>query len=148
MEAARPLPRLIVAEDDQEDLMILLRVLEKHNLLTRISVVGDGSELVDYLTTHSRRKGSSARIPTVVLLDLKMPTMDGNEALRRIKQSNDLRHVPIVIFTTTRSDEDVDRCYHEGANAFVEKPRHVEGYDDVIATIRGFWLQTARLPYL
>jgi CheY-like chemotaxis protein len=109
--------------------------------------VADGEELVDYLLRRGKYESASASPrPDLILLDLNMPRKDGREALKEIRAHQELRRVPVVVFTTSRADTDIERVYELGANSFVTKPA---GFDELVATVTqltGYWFGTARLP--
>jgi CheY-like chemotaxis protein len=109
--------------------------------------VEDGEELLDYLRRRGRyAPPAPAPVPGLVLLDLNMPRKDGREALAEIKADPELRKIPVVVFTTSKRDEDVQRSYCAGANSFVVKPVTFQGLVDLMATLKRYWLETVELP--
>ena len=123
MREQNPTPLLLMAEDNDEDFFLAQEALGRCRARHRLSRVRDGLELMDYLLRRGpyADPASSPR-PTVILLDLNMPRKDGFETLREIKSDPALRRIPVVIFTTARVDENVQRGYDLGCNAFVQKP--------------------------
>ena len=140
-------PTILMADDDPDDRLLARRALEKHGLAGALRTVGDGEELMDYL----RRRGPYADPalsprPSLVLLDLNMPRKDGREALAEMKGDPALRQIPVVVLTTSRSDEEVFRSYDLGANSFVTKPVTFDGLSAVMQTLGLYWLRTVSLP--
>ncbi len=131
--------RILLAEDDPCDLELTLGALTKHHLASEIFVVRDGAETLDYLY---RRKAFSTREPgnpVVILLDLKMPKIDGAEVLKEIKSSELLKAIPVVILTSSRETQDLDKCYKLGANAYVVKPVKFAEFLAAIRDLSVFW---------
>jgi two-component system response regulator len=134
MEAARA--EVLLVEDDANDVAVALRALRLHLLADRVHVLRDGAELVDYLQTPSRQ----ARPPKLILLDLKMPRMDGRAALRELRSRPETRHIPVVMVSSSDRQSDVKECYELGANSFVVKqmnPSSPGAY--LVETVR-YWL--------
>ena len=114
---------ILMADDDLEDQMLMRDAWEKSRLYNDLRFVDDGEQLMDYL----HRRGAYADPtdsprPGVILLDLNMPIKDGREALREIKSDRELRHIPVVVLTTSKADEDIYRTYDLGVNSFITKP--------------------------
>ena len=127
---------VLLVEDDANDVAVALRALRRHALEDRVHVLRDGVELVDYLQSHDLH----ARPPKVILLDLKMPRLDGRAALRELRSRPDSRHIPVVIVSSSDQDRDVRECYELGATSFVVKqlnPRAPGEY--LVETVR-YWL--------
>jgi len=112
-----PRAEILLVEDDANDVAIAMRAFRKHSLDERVCVLRDGVELLEYLKTHDLR----GRPPKVILLDLKMPRMDGRAVLRELRSRPETRHVPVVIVSSSDHPGDVRECYELGANSFVVK---------------------------
>jgi two-component system response regulator len=112
-----PRADILLVEDDPNDVAVAMRAFRQNSLEDRVRVLRDGVELVDYLKTHDLR----ARPPKVILLDLKMPRMDGRAALRELRSRPETRHVPVVVVSSSDQPSDVRECYELGANSFVVK---------------------------
>lgn len=138
---------ILMADDDPDDRMLTIRALKKGRLANHVETVGDGEELMDYLLRRGEYADprSSPR-PGIILLDLNMPRMDGREALREIKSHPDLRRIPVVVLSTSETEEDILRSYDLGVNAFVTKPVSFNGLVDAVQKLGQFWLQVVRLP--
>ncbi len=140
-----------MAEDDPDDRYLAAEALrEAHsddNPDDNLIFVEDGEKLLQYL----RRQGDYAALPDtglpdLILLDLNMPRMDGREALREIKRDPFLKQIPIVVFTTSQSDEDVERSYALGVNSFIVKPTSFDEMVRAFGTVIDYWFETCRLP--
>jgi len=133
------LKRILLADDSARDVELTLAALEEHNLANEVVVVHDGAETWDYL----QRKGKFAGLPTanpgVVLLDLKMPKMDGLEVLRRMRADKKLEKIPVVMLTSSREERDVVESYALGVNAYVVKPVGFQEFIDAIKNLGLFW---------
>ena len=140
---------ILVAEDDPEDRLLARKALSESRRVDDVRFVEDGVELLAYLRQEGAYEAPGlAPVPGIILLDLNMPCVDGWEALAAIKQDARLRHIPIVVLTTSRADEDVLRSYGLGANSFITKPA---SFGDLIHVMNGFlhyWLDIARLPHV
>jgi CheY-like chemotaxis protein len=138
---------LLLAEDDPDDRLLTRQALEKSRLVNDLRCVEDGEELLDYL----RRRGKYADPkqsprPGLILLDLNMPRKDGREALREIKSDPRLRAIPIVVLTTSKSDEDVARTYNLGVNSYITKPARFSALVEVMQAIGKYWFEIVELP--
>ena len=108
---------VLLVEDDANDIAVAMRAFRRHSLEDRVRVLRDGAELVDYLQTHNLRLCP----PKLILLDLKMPRMDGRAALRELRSRPETRHIPVVVVSSSDRQSDVRECYELGANSFVVK---------------------------
>ena len=123
MESADKKPIIILmADDDDDDFMLTRKALGESRLLNRLMRVSDGEELLDYLNRRGDYNAENAPRPGVILLDLNMPRKDGREALKEIKSNDELRNIPIVVFTTSKAEEDIYKTYQLGVNSFITKP--------------------------
>ena len=132
---------LLLVEDNASDEKLTIRAFSKSNLANEIVVVRDGEEALEYLFGTGRYAGRNAGdLPAVVLLDLKLPRIDGLEVLRRIRADERTKLVPIIILTSSKEDEDRARGYTLGANAYVRKPVAFSEFTEAIRTLGLFWL--------
>jgi CheY-like chemotaxis protein len=130
---------ILLAEDNANDIELTLAALRQNRLLNDVTVVRDGAEALDFLyrrNAHASRLGGN---PVVMLLDLKMPKVDGLEVLRQVKSDPDLRAMPIVVLTSSREEQDLVRSYNLGVNAYVVKPVEFHDFVDAIRMLGGFW---------
>jgi DNA-binding response OmpR family regulator len=133
------LKRILLAEDSARDVELTLEALAEHRLANEVVVTRDGAEAWDYLNCTGKYASRPPGNPAVVLLDLKMPKMDGLEVLRAMRASEALRSVPVVMLTSSREERDVVDSYELGVNAYVVKP---VAFDDFVAAVRNlglFW---------
>lgn len=130
---------ILFAEDSAHDVELTLAAFAEHNLVNRVVVVSDGVEALDYLHARGRFEGRAPGNPAVVLLDLKMPRVDGLEVLRQIKQSESLRSIPVVILTSSREESDLVRGYSLGVNAYVVKPVDFQSFMEAVRQVGVFW---------
>ncbi len=139
---------ILLAEDNPNDIELTLAAFAESHLLNEIVVVRDGAETLDYLYARHAHQGRAGGQPVLILLDLKMPKVDGLEVLRTIKSDPALRLIPVVILTSSRQESDLIRSYGLGVNAYVVKP--VDFHDFVVAVkaLGGFWAVVNEPPPL
>lgn len=130
---------ILLVEDSPRDLELTLAALEKCQLANEIVIARDGAEAIDYLFARGPYEGRMAGDPTVVLLDLKLPKVDGLEVLEMVKKDDSLRHVPIVMLTSSREEQDLVTSYELGVNAFVVKPVEFNEFFKAIQDLGVFW---------
>ena len=128
-----------MAEDSQKDVELTLAALEEHNLMNKVDVVPDGEEALDYLYCRGKYRDRAPEPPVLVLLDLKMPKVDGLEVLRTIKQDPQLRALPVVMLTSSREERDLVESYKVGVNAYVVKPVEFQRFVHAIKDLGAFW---------
>lgn len=133
------LKRILVAEDSPNDLELTLAALAENRLANGVVAVRDGAEALDYLYRRGTFANRAAGNPALVLLDLKMPKVDGIEVLRRIKGDEALRRIPVVMLTSSREEQDLLRSYDLGVNAYVVKPVAFTEFMDAVRQLGGFW---------
>ena len=135
---------VLVVDDDPGDVMIIEEALATHGIGSTLHVVADGVHAMEFL----RREGVHARAPRpqLVLLDLNMPRKSGREVLEELAEDADLASIPVVVFTTSASDEDILCSYDLHANAYVTKPVDFTAFEDVVCQIERFYGQTVQLP--
>jgi len=135
---------ILLVEDNEDDVIITRRAIEKGGIRNRLYVVPDGEEALNFL----RREGKYRDVPRpgIILLDLKMPKIDGFEVLKQVKNDNDLKIIPIVILTSSGRDEDVRRAYTLGCNSYLVKPEKFEKLTETVMEIDQYWLKVSRIP--
>lgn len=140
------LKSILIAEDDQNDLELMMLGLSEVQLANEVITVSDGEEALDYLNRsgsfHDRETGN----PAVVLLDLKMPKVDGIEVLKHMKSCDSLKHIPVIILTSSKEEPDIKICYELEANAYVVKPVDFRQFIDAIKNIGMFWALLNEAP--
>ena len=135
---------ILLVEDDPADVELTSEALKDSKLWIKLRTVEDGEEAMAFL----RRKGKyqDAPEPDLVLLDLNLPKKDGREVLKEIKEDPDLKHIPVVILTTSSSEKDIVRTYHLGANCYITKPVGLDQFISVVSAIDNFWFTVVKLP--
>jgi two-component system, response regulator len=128
---------ILLIEDNPDDQALTLRALKKNNILNEVIVAGDGAEALSYLFSGDR---ADVPIPGLILLDLKLPKIDGLEVLRRIRADERTEIVPVVVLTSSKEQEDILNSYHSGANGYVRKPVNFSDFSDAVSTLGMFWL--------
>ena len=131
--------RILYVEDCAEDVELTLAALEKNGLANEVVVARDGVEAVEYLSRSGPFAERPAGNPAVVLLDIKMPRMDGLEVLRWIRSQVHLRSLPVVMLTSSREEQDIVESYHLGVNAYVVKPVEFQEFMQAVRTLGLFW---------
>ena len=137
---------ILLAEDNQNDIELILDALSKKNLANRVVVVNNGVELLEYLRYEGKYKMREIGFPAVILLDLKMPLMNGIEALEAIRSDKALKLIPIVMLTSSREEPDLKRCYELGVNAYVVKPVDFREFIDAVVDVGVFWALLNEIP--
>jgi two-component system, response regulator len=137
----------LMADDDPDDRLLIKEAFEESLLHNSIYFVEDGVELMDYLRNQDKFADPLlAPTPDLILLDLNMPRKDGREALAEIKQDSALRHIPVVVLTTSKAEEDIMRSYDIGAASYITKPVTFDGLVEAIRGLGQYWVQIVRLP--
>ena len=139
--------RLAVADDDADDRMLIEEALEDSKLANPVDFCVDGIDLLEYL----RREGKwehlkNEALPALILLDLNMPRMDGRKALAEIRKDDRLKRIPVVILTTSKSEEDIIRTYDTGVNSYITKPVTFDGLSEVVTALKHYWFELVALP--
>lgn len=140
------LKRILLVEDSENDVTLILAAFAEAHLAEKVVVANDGQEALDYLYRQGPHTGRSADNPSVVLLDLKLPRVDGLQVLRRMKGDPDLKLVPVVMFTSSREEVDLLRSYGLGANAYVIKPVCFQELELALKGLRVFWTEVNEPP--
>lgn len=130
---------ILLVEDDPQDVELTVTALGDHKLRNEIVVARDGVEALDFLYRRAAFAGRPAGLPVVILLDLKLPRVDGIEVLRQLRADERLRSVPVVILTSSRESRDLAECYRLGVNAYVVKPVRFAEFIEAVRHIGVFW---------
>jgi DNA-binding response OmpR family regulator len=139
METMNKLGRILLVEDDPKDVELTLTALEEYNLANEVIVARDGEEALDYLYSRGKFKTRSSDNPAVMLLDLKLPKVDGLEVLKQIKSEEKLRMIPVVVLTSSKEEKDMVASYKLGVNAYVVKPVDFHEFVNAIKELGAFW---------
>lgn len=133
------LKTILLAEDNPNDVELTIEALTEHNLANNVAVVNDGVEVMEYLRYEGNYKERKKGMPAVLLLDIKMPRMDGIEVLRSIRSDDHFKMLPVVMLTSSREEPDLEKCYELGVNAYVVKPVNFKDFIDAVQHIGIFW---------
>jgi CheY-like chemotaxis protein len=143
----KPTHAILLVEDNPADIKITQRALRDSDLAVDLIVLRDGQEALDYLLRRGTYAGDPGwRRPDLVLLDLNLPRLSGQELLRHIRAEAELNTVPVIVLTTSHRQEDVEAVYAAGANTYIEKPQDFDRFVQVLQTIQRYWLEMALLP--
>jgi two-component system, response regulator len=138
---------ILLADDDADDRLMAKEALEESRLLNPLDMVEDGEQLLKYLRrTDEFAHLTDQPLPGLILLDLNMPRMDGREALKAIKTDPKLCHIPIIVLTTSKAEEDIYRTYNLGVNSFITKPVSFSSLVDLMRNLGKYWFEIVTLP--
>ena len=140
------LKSILLAEDNPKDVELTLAALDEHNLANDVIVVNDGAEALDYLFCRGKFAMRTRGNPAVMLLDLKMPKVDGLQVLQAIKNEDNLRTIPVVILTSSREESDLVKSYKLGVNAYVVKPVDFREFVSAVSQLGVFWALINEAP--
>ena len=136
---------ILVAEDDIDDKCMLQMIFKDSGKNTLLEFVNNGLELINFLD-HISQHEDTLVYPHFILLDLNMPKMDGRKTLKELKDHRIYKKIPVIIFSTTKSEAEIDRCYELGANSYIVKPHNYKDLLQIMAVVSSYWLDTAALP--
>ncbi|WP_336367510.1 response regulator [Marinobacter sp. C2H3] len=138
---------IVLAEDDEDDQLIVRKAFQQARFRSPLHIVDNGRELMHYLRGEGRYQDREAYpMPGLILLDLNMPVMNGEEALAQIKADKNLQHIPVVILTTSDDQTGINRCYELGASTFITKPVTFSGFLNVVSELQLYWFSLVALP--
>ena len=135
---------ILLAEDNLDDVLITKRAWQKGQIKNKLYVVNDGEEALEFLFKKGRYVDAPS--PSLLLLDLKMPRVDGFEVLEKIKTNQELKKIPIIVLTSSRRDLDIDRAYELGCNSYIVKPVNFENFIEAVVEIQRYWLILCEIP--
>jgi len=141
-----PAKRILLVEDSTRDAELILGALEPHHLASEVAHVRDGAEALDYLYRRGPFADRSDAQPILMLLDLKLPKVDGLEVLRQIKGDAALKMIPVVMMTSSRQEQDLIRSYELGVNGYVVKPMKFPDFVEAVKQVSGFWTVINEVP--
>lgn len=138
---------ILLVEDNLNDAELAIRALKKNNLVNRLIHLKDGSEALDFIFAEGAYAGRNTdNLPKVVLLDLKMPKVNGIEVLQRLKSDSRTKKIPVVILTSSNEDPDIKVCYELGANSYVVKPVQFDGFAKAVNELGMYWMLINQPP--
>ena len=135
---------VLMADDDEDDRLLAGDAFRECGMEIDLRFVEDGAELLEYL--HGGGRWTNCPVPSLIILDLNMPRMDGRQALAAIKEHPVLKRIPVVVITTSKAEEDVLRSYDLGVSSFISKPGSYESLLALVRTLSNYWFRTVRLP--
>lgn len=135
---------ILLVEDNEGDILLTTEALQEGKILNKISVVRDGKQAMDFL--KKRNEYADAELPNLILLDINLPKQNGHEILRLIKADSDIKHIPIIMLTTSSSEKDILTAYKNFANCFIIKPVEVNDFINAVTKIEDFWINIVHLP--
>jgi two-component system response regulator len=132
---------ILLVEDNETDAELAMRAFRKHSIVNKVIHLKDGKSALNYLFGEGEFAGRNIRNkPKLILLDLKMPKVNGMEVLARIKSDENTRKIPVVVLTSSKENPDVERCYEMGANSYIVKPVEFDNFSKAIAEIGYYWI--------
>ena len=137
---------ILVADDDADDRFLIQTAFKENGYDDKIEFVENGVELLKFLNDISQNSSRESVFPGFILLDLNMPKKSGREVLQEIKQHPVFKTIPVIVYTTTKNESEIKRCYELGANTYIVKPARFEALLKVVEGIRSYWLTTASIP--
>ncbi|MEP6747355.1 MAG: response regulator [Bacteroidota bacterium] len=135
---------ILLVEDNAGDILLTTEALEEGKLVNRISVVTNGDEAIDFLSKNGKYENAAS--PDLILLDINLPRKNGHEVLKYIKESNELKHIPVIMLTTSSSEKDIVSSYQHSANCYITKPVDIHDFMHAIAKLGDFWINIVTLP--
>jgi chemotaxis family two-component system response regulator Rcp1 len=139
-------PYILLVEDNPVDVLVTRKALEEGGFRFRLHVIEDGQQALDFLHEHCNSTDINSFCPAIILLDLNLPRISGKEILADIREHPSTSFIPVIILTTSASDEDVVECYSQSANCYITKPVSVDDFKKAILGIGTFWTEIAKLP--
>lgn len=135
---------ILLVEDNEGDILLTTEALKEGEIAKNIAVVNDGWEALQYLEKNGQY--SKAFTPDLILLDINLPKLNGYEVLQNIRSFDNLKHLPVIILSTSSSEEDILKAHHNYSNCFITKPVEVNDFANVISSIKHFWASVVQLP--
>ncbi len=135
---------ILLVEDNDGDILLTTEALKEGKIVNSLSVVKDGKAALDFL--EKKYKYTNVLAPDLILLDVNLPKMNGHEVLKSIKTNDHLKHIPVIMFTTSSSDKDINDSYEHFANCYITKPVEVDDFIRVVSSIELFWISIVKLP--
>ena len=138
---------ILLVEDNPDDELLAIRALEKNNIMNEVVVARDGAEALDYLFGSGAYTGRDMSVmPQIILLDLKLPKIDGLEVLRRLRNDKRTKLLPVVVLTSSKEERDLTECYSLGANSYIRKPVNFAQFTEAIRQLGLYWLVLNESP--
>lgn len=138
--------KILLVEDNEGDIMLTIEALEQGKIANKIDVVKDGKQAIDFLS--KKPPYTTATLPDLVLLDINLPKKNGHEVLNFIKSDNGIKHLPVIMLTTSSSEKDIVESYKNYANCYITKPVDVNEFVHAVASLKTFWVSIVKLPLM
>jgi two-component system response regulator len=138
---------ILIVEDNMSDAELTIRALRKNNLTNKLHHVKDGAEALDFIFGQGNYAGRKEKAPKVILLDLKMPKVNGIEVLRALKADAHTKKIPVVVLTSSKEDPDIKECYSLGVNSYVVKPLEFDAFVKVVSGLGLYWMLLNQSPH-
>jgi CheY-like chemotaxis protein len=135
---------LLLVEDNEGDIILTTEALDERKIINKISIVKDGKQALDFLEKNPPYEAED--LPDIILLDVNLPKKNGHEVLEYIKNSSSLKHIPVIILTTSSLEKDINSSYENHANCYITKPVEVDDFLKVVGKIENFWINIVQLP--
>lgn len=135
---------ILLIEDNEGDILLITEALNEGKILNNITVLKDGWEAIQFLEKNGNYANASA--PDLILLDVNLPKMNGHEVLKSIKTNDKIKHIPVIILTTSSSEKDILLAYRNYVNCYITKPVEVNNFLEVVSSIENFWINLVQLP--
>lgn len=137
---------ILLVDDNPDDRELTLLAFEAIGIVNQVKVARDGIEALDYLLNSSNGEDPQQRLPSLILLDLKLPKVDGLEVLRRLRRHESTKHLPVVVLTTSTEDQDLVESYKLGCNSYIRKPVDFDEFQEVVRQLGMYWLLLNQSP--
>lgn len=137
---------ILLVEDNPQDAELIMRTLKKNHIANEIFIVYDGEEALDFLYSRNQYTDQNNHIPKVIFLDIKLPKVNGLEVLKIVKSDENLKHIPVVMLTSSVEDPDIKKAYEYGANSYVVKPVDFDSFCSTINSLDMYWLVVNQSP--
>lgn len=135
---------ILLIEDNEGDILLTKEAFDELKISNQLSVARDGNEAIEFLEQH--RNKMQDELPDLILLDINLPKKNGFEVLSFIKNSEGLKHIPVIILTTSSSEKDILKCYQNYANCYISKPVDVSDFMKAVSALENFWIKIVKLP--
>jgi CheY-like chemotaxis protein len=135
---------ILLVEDNEGDILLITEALSEGKISNTISIVKDGWEAIQYLERNKKYRNELP--PDLILLDVNLPKMNGHEVLKNIKSNNSIKHIPVIMLTTSSSEKDILSSYQNYVNCYITKPVEVNDFINVVSSIENFWISIVQLP--
>lgn len=137
---------ILLVEDNEGDILLTTEALQEMKIANTLEIVRTGEAAIEFLAKRATDKGSKSRLPDIILLDVNLPRINGHEVLKHIKESDTLKHIPVIMLTTSSSYDDISKSYQEHVNCYIVKPVEVSDFLEAVVQIESFWLNIVKLP--